>query len=201
MSASPEQIAANRQNAALSTGPRSESGKQTSSQNRTSHGLTATRMVLRAEDQAKFDELLIQLESDYSPQTILERQLCLEITESFWRLQRAAQLETDLFDAGDDFLAIADALDKLRRYRTSIEREWHKSIDQLIKLQGIRRKPESAEKPKPRQENSRIAELMKQYLFAPMPGRDTARNDEIGFVSQNAETPVEAAGILAKEAA
>ena len=157
----------------------------------------ARRVVLQGEDQSKFDQILAGLRSDYQPRTILEEHLCLQIAESFWRLQRTTQLETGLFNSGTDFLEIADTLDKLRRYRGSIEREWHKSIDQLVKLQELRSKanpevPKERRQPKP---PSKIDDLLKQYLFAPMPGRGTAldaeealEENEIGFVLQNPES-------------
>jgi hypothetical protein len=154
--------------------------------------LTPDRNVRKTEDQAEFDQFLAQHQADYAPATIVEEQLCLQIADCFWRLQRAAQMETDLFDSNDDFLAIFDALDKLRRYRTSIEREWHKSIDQLVKIQATRRKANPDLKKKPKAD-SKIAEMMKAYLFAPMPGRGPkpepeSKEAEIGFVLQNPES-------------
>lgn len=189
MSSSPQQIAANRQNAALSTGPRSVTGKTASSQNRTSHGLTACRTVLKSELQSDFDQLLAGTKRDYQPATLVEEQLCLEITECFWRLQRASRLETDLLDQSEDFLAISDDLDKIRRYRTSIERAWHKAIDQLIKLQTARQK----QQPPPAPKRSMAEDLIKQYLYGPVPVNSEELSEEAeeefeenGFVSQSA---------------
>ena len=189
MSSSPMQITANRQNAALSTGPRSESGKQASSQNRTSHGLTARRAVLQNESQADFDALLDAMIADYKPATIVERQLCFEIAENSWRLKRAAGLETDLLDRAPDFLSVSDDLDKIRRYRTSIERAWHKAIEQLARLQAARCKQQP---PPPKPKTSTVDDLLKGYLYAPAPSAaphqiepEEAPEEEIGFVPQS----------------
>jgi hypothetical protein len=46
---------ANRSNALLSTGPRTDSGKQRSSLNALRHGLTAACAVLQSEDRAAYD--------------------------------------------------------------------------------------------------------------------------------------------------
>jgi hypothetical protein len=48
-------IRANRANAMLSTGPRTDSGKQRSSLNALRHGLTAASAVLASEDRAAYD--------------------------------------------------------------------------------------------------------------------------------------------------
>jgi hypothetical protein len=46
---------ANAANARLSTGPRTAEGKARSSQNVRTHGLTATELVIAAEDREEFD--------------------------------------------------------------------------------------------------------------------------------------------------
>ena len=60
---------ANRANARLSTGPRTESGKQRSSQNALSHGLTARTAVLPTEDPEAYQRHLQQFLDEYAPPT------------------------------------------------------------------------------------------------------------------------------------
>ena len=55
--ASPVQILANRENAKLSSGPKTREGKQASSRNATRHGLTGTQIVIPGEDAAAYEEL------------------------------------------------------------------------------------------------------------------------------------------------
>jgi hypothetical protein len=88
--ASPAQIRANRLNAQHSTGPRTEAGKQKSSFQAISHGLTAAKMVvIPADDQKEFEALRLQLQEEHTPVGKLEQMLVDEITHCWWRLQRA----------------------------------------------------------------------------------------------------------------
>ena len=53
--ASQKQIDANRRNALLSTGPRTEEGKGASRQNAVSHGLTAETVIVGLEDATEYE--------------------------------------------------------------------------------------------------------------------------------------------------
>src|ERR1017187_8134380 len=67
---SPEQLAANRANAAKSTGPRSPEGKTRSAQNARKHGFTAsTFAVVRLEDLDEVANLRDDLVAFYQPST------------------------------------------------------------------------------------------------------------------------------------
>src|SRR5450432_2811338 len=60
-------IEANRANALLSTGPRTEEGKLASSSNSTTTGLTAAKIFVRPEEQAEFDAFEAGLRTDLKP--------------------------------------------------------------------------------------------------------------------------------------
>ncbi len=174
-------IESNRQNAMHSTGPITNTGRQISSQNRTSHGLTSRRAVLKSENQSDFDQLLSELTQDYNPQSTLEKELVQEIADNAWRLRRAAQIEAGLFDqADDDFQKISSELDKLRRYRTAIERAWHKAIDQLRKIQS---KPvaQIADQKANQIRTQAIDETLAMILGAPLPGQGPESAIEINL--------------------
>src|SRR4051794_1001393 len=143
-----DQIRANRENAQLSTGPQSESGKEISSANHTSHGLTSRKIVLKTENQAEYDDLLAGINTEYTPTSTTEVELVYEIAGQAWRLRRADGVETRIFDeAGDDVLKVTAELDKVRRYRSSIEKAWHKAIEHLRKIQASRPNPAPAPEP------------------------------------------------------
>ncbi len=55
--ASEKQIAANRQNARKSTGPKTDAGKQRSRQNAFRHGLTAQTVIRHVESAAAYTDL------------------------------------------------------------------------------------------------------------------------------------------------
>jgi hypothetical protein len=91
------QIEANRRNAQLSTGPKTEEGKSRSRRNAVRHGLTAETVIdalESAEDYAAFE---LAVTSDYDVRTAVERELVLRLASLLWRLRRASAIETGLF--------------------------------------------------------------------------------------------------------
>jgi hypothetical protein len=95
-SASPHRTATNRANSQHSTGPRTESGKQRSSQNALRHGLTAASAVLPSEDPAAFEDHRRQFFDEYQPATPTESQLVRELVDTSWRLNRIPLLEAEV---------------------------------------------------------------------------------------------------------
>jgi hypothetical protein len=155
--ATPAQIRANRENAQRSTGPRTEASKQTTRLNALKHGLAATLLVLSDEDATKFDALRAQLIADYEPAGETERMLVEELTQSWFRLQRARAHETRVLD---DSIQHDDAYNPLfmnvLRYSTAAQRGFHQAHRELRAVQAERRKleqsgqaqPQAAEKEK-----------------------------------------------------
>ena len=104
----PIQVAANRQNSQQSTGPRTESGKASSSGNSTSHGLSAqpsfsSRMRTTKNSTAS----LARMRDEFSPQDEHEIFLIDQMIHARWRLARTqrfegAALELMLEPAGPD---------------------------------------------------------------------------------------------------
>ena len=95
---SPRKIAANRQNARKSTGPRSPEGKARSSRNAVKHGLLAGRIVLEDhpdEDPREFAALLDGFMDDYQPRGMIEQMMVERLAVSFWRLRRAYRFEAE----------------------------------------------------------------------------------------------------------
>ena len=161
---------ANSANSRLSTGPKTKQGKQTASRNSAKHYLTAKQIVVPGEDPVAFEELQAGLLESWNPATSQEHLLVDEIAQNAWRLLRVRRLEAATFDymmpsleriapivpgasvkrcpQTDDkamaqaFHANAKAFDNVRRYATSIERAYHNSIAELLKLQKERKKSE-----------------------------------------------------------
>ena len=95
--ATDKQIAANRENAKKSTGPRTEPGKRRSRRNAVRHSLTAESVITVLEDEAayrKFERVVIH---DYTPETAVERALVVRLASLLWRLRRAVAIESGLF--------------------------------------------------------------------------------------------------------
>ena len=94
------QYSANRQNALRSTGPRTAAGRVRSSQNATTHGLTAARIVLDGEDEEEFLNLQAAIREEFEaqrPRGPLELQLIGQVAATLWRLRRIPAIEPALF--------------------------------------------------------------------------------------------------------
>ncbi len=94
--ASEKQIAANRQNASSSTGPRTEYGKRRSRRNAIRHGLTAETVIDVLEDPAAYKALQRAIYADYRPRTNFELELVGRLVSLLWRLRRAVAIESGL---------------------------------------------------------------------------------------------------------
>ena len=95
---SDRQVAANRRNAARSTGPRTASGKLRSRRNAYRHGLTAETVICSLEEPAKYQAFEAGLFRDYAPESGVERELVARLASLLWRLRRATLIETGLFE-------------------------------------------------------------------------------------------------------
>jgi hypothetical protein len=132
------------------TGPRTAAGKQRSSQNALSHGLTAASALLPSEDQAAFDTHRRQFFDEYQPATPTETQLTQELVDTAWRINRIPSLEAALLDraanpptdqAAIDF-DIVDAhraLATLGLHYQRLSRQFQKAVDKLREIQSERR--------------------------------------------------------------
>ena len=98
--ATEQQIAANRLNAQLSTGPKTEAGRKRSSLNALRHGLTGQVTAMTDEDRAAHDQLSKGLIQSLAPEGAMELQLAQRIATDSWRLNRASAIEDNIFALG-----------------------------------------------------------------------------------------------------
>jgi hypothetical protein len=136
------QIAANRANAELSSGPKSEEGKAASSRNHLSHGLTYGNIffILPCESGEAYSILLANLHHEHRPTTETERILVDHMAQHHWLRCRAEALESGCFR--DDGSINEKGLALYLRYRTSHECAFHKCLNELLKLRAEKRKTE-----------------------------------------------------------
>src|ERR1700680_1883551 len=92
--------AVNRTNAAKSTGPRTEAGKQRSSLNALRHGLTGQTVVLPTEYHAAYQRHPQSLLDDCQPKGAIETQIVQSLIDTSWRMNRATAVETNLLSLG-----------------------------------------------------------------------------------------------------
>jgi hypothetical protein len=134
------QIEANRENAKLSTGPKSEAGKAAAALNNTRHGLAGAFRVLPTESQSDFDALLAVLRDEHQPATFTETTLVEAMAQHHWLRQRALHLESSCYDPATGQITNQKQLALLLRYQTTHERGFHKALNDLLKLRASRRK-------------------------------------------------------------
>jgi hypothetical protein len=136
MSTSPERLAANAANAQHSTGPRTPEGQARSSQNARTHGLTARDLVIAPNELQEFDELRRDYQASVQPQDGVQQSLFEELLGAAWNLRRIRRMEARA--CSDTTLSanqLEKDLDRLVRYKTCIERTFHRSLKELKALQ------------------------------------------------------------------
>jgi hypothetical protein len=136
----PAQIAANNANAQHSTGPKSEEGKATSSQNHRKYGLTGRFTVLPWEDQEEFDLLVTRLRAEHQPNVAFETDLVEKMAQHFWLSQRAVLLQQTCFDPEGPSCDHERQLALYLRYQTTHDRAFERCVKELRSLRSEVRK-------------------------------------------------------------
>lgn len=208
--ASKKQIAANRANAKLSTGPKSAATKAKSRLNALRDGLTGQITTLSDADRVIFNALKAELIVGFNPQTPLENKLAQAIAWDTWRLDRLRAVEINMFAEGlvdtlgededypenpDDFdAALADAVtfrtqakrfELLSLYETRMNRNMHRNLATLRDLQAERQRNYDSDK----NEEILIARL---HEFNQMPIQTSAHPSKHGFLFSNEEIAIAA---------
>ena len=87
------QITANRRNSQKSTGPRTDEGKEASSQNAFKHGLFINKAVIRDESQEEYDRHRQALLAEWNPVGRMETIVAERLVNLTWRLERAQRMQ------------------------------------------------------------------------------------------------------------
>ena len=136
MSTTSARLAANAANAQHSTGPRTPEGQVRSSQNARTHGLTARDLVIAPNELEEFEELRNDYQASVQPQDAAQQSLFELLVGAAWNLRRIRRMEVR---ACSDTTRTAEQLekdlDRLVRYKTCIERTFHRSLKELKVLQ------------------------------------------------------------------
>jgi hypothetical protein len=167
--------ATNRANAAHSTGPRTDAGKQRSSQNALSHGLTARTAVLPTEDPAAYRLHVQQFLDEYAPANATETQLVHEIANTAWRLNRIPFLEAELLSQDPNPQSQIPQLARLGLHGARLSRQFQKAVEQLRDIQEERRRLE-------RRHLNEAAELLIRHQRKGLPWDPEVFSREAGFV-------------------
>jgi hypothetical protein len=170
--ASKRQTAANRLNAKRSTGPQSPEGKDRSSQNAITHGLSAKASLLPNESPEEFYSLRGSVIDALKPEGVFELEFVERITNLLWRLRRIPDFEVALLSsieadersyrtyhldesvhlisgkAVETFLR-KDLSGKLSRYETTMQRQLTSLLKELRDMQKRRKDGEKSQEALP----------------------------------------------------
>ena len=147
------QIDANRRNAEKSTGPRTEKGRATSSRNHFRNGLFSQTDFVLPEEADTYREFCSNMDEACNlVDDAIEECLAHEITSAAWRLRRCNLVDGDIAAQCDADPFLDPALEKqirsIERARAHSTGIFHRSLNQLRKIQKDRTKTE----PKPRKQ-------------------------------------------------
>ena len=150
--ATPAQIQANRLNAKKSTGPRSAEGKAASRFNALKHARDAASLVIPGEDPEALAELTAEYHDRFQPEGPLERYCVETMIHADWLRRRLRRCESELYgtltegDESDTPLGNAwerdaagpNALSKIFRQISTLDRNYHRAVAELGELQANR---------------------------------------------------------------
>jgi hypothetical protein len=160
-----QQIEANRLNAQKSTGPRSVEGKAVSCFNATKTGIDAKSQIIRGEDPADLQTLIAEYQERWQPATPEQRLLVDTLIDCEWLLRRFRKAEAQLWQSkmqelevwkpkpegllGDTFSRGCEQFSRLQRRIDSTNRNYHRALKELQRLDSDHRQSEPAPDPRP----------------------------------------------------
>ncbi len=158
------QLAANRANAQLSSGPVTPEGKAKSSQSALKHGLAGSTVLLPTDDAAEYERLLASCRRAYDPVGEEELTLVQSMVDSRWRIKRAQALQTGIMYKGrlefanqfadqepaarltlievETYLKYEKSLRNLQAQEARLHRRYEKDAAELKRVQQARKAEE-----------------------------------------------------------
>ena len=133
------QLAANRANALLSTGPTSQEGLEISSRNNFRHGLTQSEgelILLESESKEEYAKRRAGFQKEWNPATQTEQDLVDRLVTSQWLRRRAVKLQAQ-FLAPDGQILDLKKFALYNRYATQHERAFNKALSDLMRLRSL----------------------------------------------------------------
>ena len=131
-----KQINANRKNALLSKGPKTDLGKLNSSKNSLKHGLTAKQLVI-GEDLKEFEQYRDLMIEALKPEGILEEQVVFKIIDVGFRLRRIGGIEAGIYNQEILHHEIDEHKQKMAEKIEFKDEELVQSSDRSINLKGL----------------------------------------------------------------
>ena len=131
-----KQINANKKNALLSKGPKTDLGKLNSSKNSLKHGLTAKQLVI-GENLKEFEQYRDQMIEALKPVGILEEQVVFKIIDVGFRLRRIGKIEAGIYNQEILHHEADEYKNKIAEKIVFKEEDLVQSSDRSINLKGL----------------------------------------------------------------
>ena len=131
-----KQINANKKNALLSKGPKTDLGKLNSSKNSLKHGLTAKQLVI-GENLKEFEQYRDQMIEELKPIGILQEQVVFKIIDVGFRLRRIGKIEAGIYNQEILHHEADEYKNKIAEKIVFKEEELVQSSDRCINLKGL----------------------------------------------------------------
>jgi len=128
---------------AQSTGPRTFAGKARSSQNACKHNFTGGTAFIQGENIEEYEAHVDAQLRQYMPVAEHEIYLTYELADAMWRMQRVNNYESGLLGKCEnpfDDEETAAKLQRLARYKASIERTYYRAYNELKRINAERNK-------------------------------------------------------------
>lgn len=147
--ASERQIAANRKNALLSTGPKSEEGKAVVGRNAVQHGILTKQVYTDDDTREEFSKFQTSFYLEFCPQSNLEAFLLERVITCAWWLNLVMKVEAEMF-RGDAVWGVPkrikgafeghayNYMSVISRYENAIERSFYKALAEFKQAQEKR---------------------------------------------------------------
>ena len=135
------QLAANRANAQLSSGPTSTLGKSISSRNNLRHGLTQSDgelILLESESKDEYLASLASFQTEWKPKTATENDLVNRLACHQWLRRRALKLQARYVSQLDGEIMDLPNFTLYRRYESIHDRAYNKAFSDLLRLRALR---------------------------------------------------------------
>ena len=131
-----KQINANKKNALLSKGPKTDLGKLNSSKNSLKHGLTAKQLVI-GENLKEFEQYRDQMIEELKPVGILQEQVVFKIIDVGFRLRRIGKIEAGIYNQEILHHEADEYKNKIAEKIVFKEEDLVQSSDRSINLKGL----------------------------------------------------------------
>jgi len=142
-----KQYNANKNNALLSTGPKTNEGKIISSKNSLKHGILSKDLIIKDESILDFEQIRKILYQDLNIDGVLEEILAEKMLNSLWRLRRILTAENEMFNDnkwGNDAISEkfkgndSDCMRAISRYESFLEKTFYKALHEIQRIQAVK---------------------------------------------------------------